>query len=241
MDSLKLPAGEKRLVGQFTDEFKTLYGNGLVSVILYGSATSGEFAAKHSNLNIAVILSDSSIENVGRSSRIVSKWAFRHISPVFFSEDDIRWSSDVFPIEFSDIKDSHALLFGKDVFRDLKIDNVNLRCQCEHELKSKLFRMKSLYAAHKGRAEMRVILFRSATSALHLLRNALRIMGISSSHGAETALDDTCRIFAINRESLSMILDAKAGRIKLSPDQTDDLFRELVSSMERAAKMIDAW
>ena len=57
------------------------------------------------------------------------------INPVFFTEDYIIRSTDVFPIEFLDMKENHVTLYGKDLFEAIAVDTKNLRFQCEQEIK----------------------------------------------------------------------------------------------------------
>ena len=58
------------------------------------------------------------------------------------SEDEVYNSADCFPIEFHDMKERRRVLYGLDVIADLKFDMRNYRTQVEHELRSKLLRLR---------------------------------------------------------------------------------------------------
>jgi predicted nucleotidyltransferase len=88
----------KKITDSFIDQLKAAYGDGLISVIIYGSSASGEFSRRHSNINIAVILKDASLRNLTRSSRALGQYKFRLLDPVFFTEGYLKTSADVFPI-----------------------------------------------------------------------------------------------------------------------------------------------
>ena len=67
MDSLKLPVKLKTSLEDFTERMKDVYGGSLISVVLYGSATGGEFTEKYSNVNVIVVLTDTSLENLSKA------------------------------------------------------------------------------------------------------------------------------------------------------------------------------
>ena len=56
MGASGLPRGIKRNIDEFVASLRKLYSDGLVCVILYGSAASGELTEAHSNINLLVVL-----------------------------------------------------------------------------------------------------------------------------------------------------------------------------------------
>ena len=54
MPETKIPDKLKKKIALFTDKLKGAYPTDLVSVILYGSAASGEFVDNHSDLNFLI-------------------------------------------------------------------------------------------------------------------------------------------------------------------------------------------
>jgi len=141
MQELKLPDKLGNRLKEFTEGLKEIYQQDLVSLILYGSAASGEYVSKHSNLNILVVLKNTQQNELIKAVKLVKK--FGTINPLFLTEDYIASSTDVFPIEFLDMQENYSLLFGKDVLKSINIDISNLRFQCEQELKSKLINLKN--------------------------------------------------------------------------------------------------
>ncbi len=63
------------------------------------------------------------------------------------SEEEARNSADCFPIEFEDMKARRRVLKGRDVVATLSVDRRNWRVQIEHELRSKLLRLRQQAAA----------------------------------------------------------------------------------------------
>ena len=230
---------QNKLLEKFVDKLRRVYAGGLVSVILYGSAASGEFADKHSNINILIVLADTGLANIAKSSTLFSLGRFKQITPVFFTEEYIRTSTDVFPIEFLDMKENYRVLYGKDLLKDLPIDTRNLRFQCEQELKSKLINIKSRYLMTRNRPELERLLFRSLTSTVHIFRNILRLKGREAPYRKAEILSRVERELSVDTTVLNEILYAKTKNMKLTYSDIDGLLSGLVKELEAIIKIVD--
>lgn len=239
MGQLKLPQKSQNVIDCFMQQLKDTYGNGLLSVIIYGSAASGEFGDRYSNINILVVLDNAGLDNLSRISRTIVQRKFESLSPLFFAEGFIETSKDVFPIEFLDMKENYFVLFGKDYLKDLEIDLKNLRFQCEQELKTKLISIKNIFLRNKGRQDLKNLLFKSATSVMHILKNLPRIKGLKPAYLKEEILSQLNQMFGIDAANFSKILAAKQGKIKLSHRQAESMFFSLVSDLEKIIDMVD--
>ncbi|MDP3732602.1 MAG: hypothetical protein Q8R31_06270, partial [Candidatus Omnitrophota bacterium] len=176
MEELKISGKLKNILQQFIRGLKDIYQEELISIILYGSAVSGEFIEKHSNLNLLAVLENTNLENLKRAARLINKFSI--INSLFLTEDYIRRSTDVFPIEFLDIQENYSVLYGKDILKGVNIDIRNLRFQCEQELKAKLITLRQLYLKiNRDKPALKDLLLRSITSILHISRNVLRLKG----------------------------------------------------------------
>ena len=239
MESLKLPQKENLLLEDYIGRLRKIYGDDLVSATLYGSAASGEFTEKRSNINLLIVLKATDIKTLSKACNIVSLPRFRDISPVFFTEDYIRTSTDVFPIEFLDMKENYSVLYGRDVLGGLRIDTRNLRFQCEQELKSKLITVKRQYLSACGRQELENLLFRTFTSCLHIMRNLLRIKGKEPPYLKSRILSDIEREFSVDTTVLTEILWAKAKKMQLTHSDVDALFAGFVKELEAIVGIVD--
>ena len=240
MKETNLPNGIKRVIDNFLGNLKDAYGESLVSVTLYGSAAIGEHGGSNSNINIAVVLKDASLGSLSKALSFINKREFSTISPVFLTEDYIRRSTDVFPIEFLDMKENHIVLYGKDVFSSIVVDIKNLRFQCEHELKSKMLNIKKLYLRVSSKRVLRELLFRSLTSTLHILRNLVRLEGRSPAYSKGDIIDEVSALFGIDVSIMKSILDAKNGNLKLNDKEIYSLFSGFVDTLEKISDKVDA-
>src|SRR5277367_4326765 len=121
------------------ERLRKVHQERLVSVVLYGSAAGGDHHGEYSDLNILCVLTEVSPAALGDSEPIFKWWRGRgNPSPLLLSEEEVRTSTDCFPIEFHDMAERRRVLFGQDVIEKLQIDKTFYRAQVEMELRTKL-------------------------------------------------------------------------------------------------------
>lgn len=241
MTELKLPEGLKKNMDEFVGSLKSIYRDDLVSVILYGSAASGELTGSRSNVNLLVVLRETDLLSLERSRSLVNKRSSRGIEPLFLTREYVLSSSDVFPIEFLDMKENHACLYGEDVLKEIKIDLKNLRFQCEQELKSKLLLVKQQYLGvnPKDKRALANLLFRSFTSLAHILRNLLRLKGKTPSYAKEDLFREVAAELKVETATFSKIWQAKKAPSRLDAVDLRALLGDFVRELERIVKTVD--
>jgi len=234
-----LPVPQQKILESFVEKIKHIYGKGFLSAILYGSAASGEFAEKYSNINLLIVLTNTSLAELSKASCLVNSKRFSSISPIFFTEEYMSSSTDVFPIEFLDMKENYRVLDGKDVLAELVIDARNLRFQCEQELKSKLITIKRQYLVTQSRRGLEKLLFKSFTSTVHIMRNLLRLKGKNAPYQKYLLLDEIEKEFSVNMTAFDEILWAKSKNMTLSYKDIDSLLVGLVTEVEALIRIVD--
>ena len=238
MEELKISGKLRNILQEFILGLKGIYQEELVSIILYGSAVSGEFIEKHSNLNLLVVLENTDLGNLKRAARCINK--FRIISPLFLTENYIKRSTDVFPIEFLDIQENYSILYGRDILKEINVDISNLRFQCEQELKAKLISLKQLcLRINRDKTALKDLLLRSITSILHILRNVLRLKGKKPPYKKEDILKELAAEFEIDMGMWEKILAAKNKQIKLRNKDIENLFVNFISELEKIVDTVD--
>ncbi|MDO8535754.1 MAG: hypothetical protein Q7S30_01905 [Candidatus Omnitrophota bacterium] len=239
MKAINLPENIRKTIDEFVKMLQGVYGEELISVNLYGSAASGEYVAGHSNIDIAVILRDASLSSLSKTSNFINKRKFVLINPIFLTENYIKRSTDVFPIEFIDMKDNHLLLYGRDILKEIAVDTKNLRFQCEHELKSRIINTKRAYLRTTDRMALKRLLFKSATSSLHILRNLLKLNTKDQSCAKSEVINMISRVFGADATPIHKILDAKNKNLNLKRQEIKDLFTQLVGALEAISDAVD--
>jgi len=154
-------------------------GPRLQSVVLYGSAARGEFHEETSDLNLLLVLGDLEPETLEALGPVAAWWRKQgHHPPRLFSRESLAQETDVFPIEFLDLRDNRVVLAGDDLFANLTVRQRHLRLQCERELREKMMRLREGYLeAHGSRPALRRLLTGSYSTFVALFRGCLHLLG----------------------------------------------------------------
>ena len=233
------------ILGELVDRLVKAFDSALHSVILYGSAAGGDVQAGFSDLNVLCVLAEVTPRELDRANTIIRWWrAFGNPSPLLLSAEEVRNSSDCFPIEFHDLAERRRVLHGQDVLAGLAIDDSFYRAQVEHELRAKLFRLRQRAAGLLDDShQLRVLLADSLSTFCVLFRHALRLNGVEATHEKRVVIRQACQHFGFNPAPFEAILDFREEKIKpreLNPASVlADYLRQVevvVAAVDRLAK-----
>ncbi len=133
---------EQKLSG-IADRLSAAFGEQLVSAILYGSAAMNDWNEQGSDLNVLCVLRQLTPHELRQSEPVFRWWREQGNSPpLLMSVEEVRGSTDCFPMEFHDMQAHRRVLVGQDVIEDLAIDQRYYRAQVEHELRAKQIRLR---------------------------------------------------------------------------------------------------
>lgn len=131
---------------KFIDNLKNILQERLISVFMYGSKVKYSQELVKTDMNVMVIVKNLSGSDLRACSEIVNKWMkAKNPIPVFMDREEWFHSSDVYAMEYADIKAEHRILYGEDLISDLNVDPDNIRFQCEQETKNLLMRFRQFY------------------------------------------------------------------------------------------------
>jgi len=133
----------EKQINEFVTRLREAAGDNLQSVILYGSAASGEFHPGFSNVNLLCLLRETSFSALNALAPAVKWWTRqKHHAPLLLTREELERSTDVFSIEYLDMQQHHKVLFGDDVLSALSIPMHLHRAQLEYELQEKLILLR---------------------------------------------------------------------------------------------------
>jgi predicted nucleotidyltransferase len=195
-------------------ELAAALGDELVSVLLYGSAAREEFDEAISDLNVLVLLRSVEEAHLRRCSSLARRWVEEGNSPpLFLGEDELQRSLDIFPIEYSEIRDGHRVLYGADPFLGLEIAVEHLRLQCERELKIALIQLRERYLLVVDDAAAVGELFRRSVSTfLVQMRTLLRIEGADVPARSEAVVRAVAERAGFAPEAFLRVMEARRSR-----------------------------
>lgn len=227
---------------ELAHELEQVYGDALKSVVLYGSAASGDHSKRFSDFNIFCVLDDPSPALLSKANRLVRKWVKKgNPPPHFFDPRHIETSLDVFPMEFLDIKDQHKVLFGKDPLDGIDVDPKNLRHQCEGELKGKLLHLRAFYAENCNNPKtIAEIMAKSLPTFLAAFRAVLRILGKKPPDGSRAVVELLAQNIDINPQVFFDIIDIRGGESLLPcGDDALAMFERYLTELVAVTTFVD--
>jgi hypothetical protein len=148
MKKIKNP---NEIVNALVSDYQGIFGDDLISIIMYGSAVTHEYKPGKSDINIAVVLTDNSISQISKSITLQKKWVKSGVStPFFMSMQYIQNSRDTYPIEFLDMRSNYRVLFGEDIFENFEVKHEHVRLQCERELRGVAIHLRRSFVQCAG-------------------------------------------------------------------------------------------
>ena len=204
------------ILPQLVEKLQKAYGDRLVSVVLYGSAVSGNHHAKYSDYNVLCVLDRITPSEMAAAEDVFRWWREKgNPSPLLLTEQEVAGSTDCFAIEFHDIKAQHRVLHGKDVIAPLGIDNSFYRAQVEHDLRAKLLRLRQKAAGMLSDADMlRRLMADSLSTFCVLFRHALSLTGAAAPMEKREVIAQAGRAFGFDTQPFDKLLDLREERIK---------------------------
>lgn len=172
-------ATEQERARKFVEDLQRVLGSGLRAALIYGSAARGEYRKGASDINLLVIVDSLGPDRLRAVAGPTREWlADGNPPPLLMSEREWRNSADVFPVEYTDIRDAHIRLAGEDPFEGIRLSRSQLRHQLEHELRSKKIQLREGYiVAGESEEAMAKLIVLSLSTFLALFRGALRLAG----------------------------------------------------------------
>ena len=237
----KIPKAPEEILGEFADDVKKIYGEELISIILFGSGARGEYKPKASDLNFAIVLEDNSPSELAKFYKQNAKWRKRNVStPVFFTESYITSSLDTFPVEFLEMQRAYNLVEGKDVLADLQFSKENLRLQCERELKGKLLHLRQSFLESRARIKnLSALIKKSLTAFAPVFRAVLYTVGVQAPEKTEELLAVVSEHFDLDTDLFKHLFQISQGRKKVDKEEINRLFDRYVEEIDKCAHKID--
>jgi hypothetical protein len=214
-------------------------GPDLISVVLYGSAATGDHNEKFSDFNVLCVLSRIEPAHLAATETIFRWWRQRgNPAPLLLTEHEVRTSTDCFAIEFHDIKEHHRILYGTDVVSSLEIDRSFYRAQVEHDLRAKLLRLRQKASGILSDKDvLRRLLVDSISTFCVLFRHALILHGVVAPARRREVIERARERFGVDPAPFNTLLDRREQKIEPKEIQAEAL---LAAYMKEIGKVIDA-
>jgi len=237
----QLPESVGLKVRPYLEEMIELLGNNLITAAVYGSAVTGNYLEKSSDINLLLVCEDVDLGTLKKSLKLISKGIRKRIAaPLFFTRRYIETSADVFPIEFLEIKENHRVLYGEDILSGIRVDLKNLRYQCEEQIKGKLVRIRQAYLEvglkKKG---VEALLKRSLSSLMPVFRNVIRLRDEVPPRRKEDILRKLSEVFSLETEVFLTIWNDRCNDEKIGGEAAEIYLNRYLCQLEALAEAVD--
>lgn len=202
-------------LSEFVSRLSQAAGENLESVLLYGSTARDQHDETFSDVNVLCVLRQANGPALDAVAPVEVWWSnsLGHRPAMVVTLDELRQSADVFAIEALDLKEANRVLYGKDVMASIEIPMNLHRVQVEHELRTLVLRLRQHYLlACSDEKNLQVVLGKSVSTALTLLRHALVAAGVPAVADKRAVIAAVQRTFGIDTASVGAALDVREHR-----------------------------
>lgn len=231
----------EKVLADFAEMMKGLYGEELVSLDLYGEAAAGEQVGSHRPMKLLAVMTQVGPSQLKRYAGVNPKWSKKGVpAPLMMTLDTLETSTDVFPIEFFEMKESYRLLHGKDVLAGLEISHENLRRQCEEQIKGKFIHLRQGYIEAFGdKKALSHLIAASIEPFTQVMRNILRLNGKGVPVKKDSIIKEFCLEAGLDEAPFMGALAIRREGLTPTVDELDRLFAAYLTEVGKLAVVID--
>ncbi len=213
----------------------------LVSVVLYGSAATGDHNEKFSDYNVLCVLTQITPNELRAVEPVFRWWREQgNPSPLLLTENELRTSTDCFAIEFHDIREHHRILYGPNLVESLEIDRSFYRAQVECQLRTKLLRLRQKGGGVlSDKDALRLLLVDSVSTFCVLFRHALLLDGVAGPVSKREIAETAARHFQLDAAPFLTLLDQREEKVKAKEIEPEPLFARYIIQIEKVIDAVD--
>jgi len=223
------------------EELRSVFGDGLRAVALYGSAVGEGDTARAADMHILVIVRELPLDLLAEAGRHVTAWLEGgHPPPLVLTEAEWSASSDIFPMEYADILDSRVELAGRVPVDGLAVAPMELRMAAEREGMGKLLQFRrAVIAVGDDAAQRTELLAASLPTFLAVFRGGLRVLGIHP----EADPAGTCREIGyragVDMAPFARVIEHRRGSNPIAPGEVTGVLAGYLEGVEKVVAWLD--
>jgi hypothetical protein len=161
-------------------DLQHIFGERLHAVVAYGAPGANPAPC------LALVRSISAADLDECASRVSAWHRAGCATPLLLTKDEFAGSLDAFPIEYGEILETHATVYGVNPFTGLTIRTEDLRRECETLVKSHLVHLRENYVECKGRqSDVAALVADAAPGFALILRRLARLDGAPAATNAD--------------------------------------------------------
>ena len=238
----ELPSSIQPVIAEFVKKLFENLDDNVSAVLVYGSAAGSNYNHGVSNINIAVIVKNLDFSVLDQSLVLV-KWGRKYkISiPLFLTKEYILNALDVFPVEFTEIKEQHRVIFGEDIFKGLDIPLKDVRLLCEQQVKGKLLHLRQAYLeTGSNPGVLKNLLLSALRDLFPVFRQLIVLKGQRPADQKEEMLELLAKIYALDSQPLLAVYHDKNRKMLMPPHLVEVHFQNFLDQLENLSRHLDS-
>jgi len=231
----------EKLLAEFEEKLKVAAGKNLRALVLFGSAARGEYHARHSDLNLLLLLERAGADDLETLHESVAWWERKKFpAPQIFTLEELRASADIFAIELLDMKAHHRMIYGEDFFEQLAVPMELHRLQVERELRTNWVKLRRgiLLAPPKDRVRT-ALMDASVSTFVTLFRHALIALGEEPPSGRREVVAQIARLVGARPDAFESVLETREGKRPARELNARETLRGYLELVERVTEEVD--
>ena len=192
-------------------------GDNLYSCCLYGSAVRGDAVEGISDINLLIILDESTLAAQQAVAQCLAE--FPQVDPFVLARPGLERSVRAFETKFSSIKRNYRLLHGADVLAGLSADTNLEKFLCEQTLRNLRLRLVYSFITRKRHKTHDRFMLRNVTSIFVQLSAALRLNDVPVPNGFEARIGILEKEFKLDGQVLRDLTALKKTPHSLTDDE----------------------
>lgn len=218
------------------------YGDGLRSVVLFGSAVAGEHTKK-SDYNVLVVVDALPLEKLRAVAAVARAWADDgNPPPMTFTSGEWKSSADIFPMEYADILERHRVLFGDDPLAGITVRPSDLRLEVEQQTMGKLLHLRQATMGAGGDRKLQLELLEKSLSTLMVIfRGISRLQGDVPSSDYEELTKNLATRAGFAPDAFLHVIRHVRGAEKIPRDSAEAILEQYLVAMERLVAYLNGF
>lgn len=222
------------------DSLQDVFSNKLLSVFIFGSKANSSEHPLNSNVDLFVVVDELTSEDITKLFPNVQRWiANGNPAPLIMSKDEFFGMTDIYAIEFSDIKWNYQLVYGNDFVETLNVNYFDLRLQCERELKNLIMKLRAFYLEH-GRAKSALLPAAEAIAktVIVIFRALLRLKNINPSVYKQDVVEQLASVIRLDKVFFKKLIGHKEGTYTFAASEIYEFSEYMLNQLSNILKQV---
>ena len=237
----KLKSAPAEAIKPFFEEILGKYRDKMHSILVTGTAVTDDFDPKISDVNSIFVLKEMDLKFLELIAPLGKKYKKTKVAaPLIMTPEYIKNSLDVFPVEFVNFKLIHVTVYGEDILENIEINRMDLRHQCERELKVKLIWLRQGYISSLGNRNILTEGFVNSISGfIPLFRGIIILLGKEPPVRQREVITALSEAAQINTDVFAKVLKEKHQKMKLSLQELNTIFEDYYTATEKLGAIVN--